>query len=51
MDAPIVEQSERMRDLSAAAEGMQQNGRLNADDASGLIQQLDALHTYEQQTS
>ena len=30
---------------------MVQNGRLNADDASGLIQQLDALHTYEQQTS
>jgi hypothetical protein len=30
---------------------MVQNGRLTADDASGLIQQLDALHTYEQQTS
>ncbi len=30
---------------------MVQNGRLTAEDASGLIQQLDALHTYEQQTS
>jgi hypothetical protein len=30
---------------------MVQNGRLTADDAGGLIQQLDALHTYEQQTS
>ncbi len=29
---------------------MVQNGRLTADDASGLIQQLDALHTYELQT-
>jgi hypothetical protein len=30
---------------------MVQNGRLTAEDASGLIQQLDALHTYQQQTS
>lgn len=30
---------------------MVQNGRLTAEDAGGLIQQLDALHTYEQQTS
>ena len=30
---------------------MVQNGRLTAEDASGLIQQLDALHMYEQQAS
>jgi hypothetical protein len=30
---------------------MVQNGRLTAEDAGRLIQQLDALHLYEQQTS
>ncbi len=30
---------------------MVQNGRLTAEDASGLIRQLDALHAYEGQTS